>query len=67
MNKTLLPQKSLGIYRTNSSEFLISQRTFETSLFIRCGEKRFSQRHISFLPTPPLGQDMTQGQLLSGV
>ena len=25
------------------------------------------QRLISYLPTPPLGQDMTQGQILSGV
>ena len=24
-------------------------------------------RHYSYLPTPPLGQDMTQGQFLSGV
>ena len=23
--------------------------------------------HIIYLPTPPLGQDMTQGQFLSGV
>ena len=23
--------------------------------------------NISYLPTPPLGQDMTQGQFLSGV
>ena len=23
--------------------------------------------YISYLPTPPLGQDMTQGQFLSGV
>ena len=22
---------------------------------------------LSYLPTPPLGQDMTQGQILSGV
>ena len=27
--------------------------------------KKESQR--SYLPTPPLGQDMTQGQFLSGV
>ncbi len=29
---------------------------------IECGMKR-----VSYLPTPPLGQDMTQGQFLSGV
>ena len=23
--------------------------------------------YLSYLPTPPLGQDMTQGQFLSGV
>ena len=23
--------------------------------------------HYSYLPTPPLGQDMTQGQFLSGI
>ena len=28
----------------------------------------FFLRHLrSYLPTPPLGQDMTQGQILSGV
>ena len=26
-----------------------------------------SPTYLSYLPTPPLGQDMTQGQFLSGV
>ena len=28
---------------------------------------RFIYRYLYYLPTPPLGQDMTQGQFLSGV
>ena len=28
---------------------------------------KYSGFIISYLPTPPLGQDMTQGQFLSGV
>ena len=27
----------------------------------------FTKPSVSYLPTPPLGQDMTQGQFLSGV
>ena len=29
--------------------------------------KKYTITTIYYLPTPPLGQDMTQGQLLSGV
>ena len=32
----------------------------KVSISISCGR-------LSYLPTPPLGQDMTQGQILSGV
>ena len=28
---------------------------------------KFASHHIHYLPTPPLGQDMTQGQFFSGV
>ena len=29
--------------------------------------KQETKKHWPYLPTPPLGQDMTQGQFLSGV
>ena len=28
---------------------------------------KINSQPLSYLPTPPLGQDMTQGQFLSGV
>ena len=31
------------------------------------GKMRLCRNYLSYLPTPPLGQDMTQGQFLSGV
>ena len=30
-------------------------------------KKQHQTKKLSYLPTPPLGQDMTQGQFLSGV
>ena len=39
-----------------------------TSLFQGREEiTHFSRISLSYLPSPPLGQDMTQGQFLSGV
>ena len=49
--------------------------TAETQIGFRCVRKINTDEKISpkrkyfwyYLPTPPLGQDMTQGQFLSGV
>ena len=39
-------------------------RTYKMTYYSEC---KLSTSTLSYLPTPPLGQDMTQGQFLSGV
>ena len=41
---------------------VIARPEFELTYYVRMYIRIFS-----YLPTPPLGQDMTQGQFLSGV
>ena len=36
-------------------------------MIIYCNPTILLMYYLSYLPTPPLGQDMTQGQFLSGV
>ena len=45
----------------------IAFREFFITLRIKWWNGYFRGRGLSYLPTPPLGQDMTQGQFLSGV
>ena len=57
-----------GRLKTMDSE-VVSQRHRCISVTFTTSEKlpELMSHALSYLPTPPLGQDMTQGQFLSGV
>ena len=49
-------------------QFYFKQFNLACYLFaLTLNVKQFYLTHRYYLPTPPLGQDMTQGQFLSGV
>ena len=66
---------SLSVFGLLSSSLLLfPQRFGRYVLWLSSGvcrtrepSRNFELRPLSYLPTPPLGQDMTQGQFLSGV
>ena len=75
MHQSTTPSLSLTIWLRWASRLLLTLPivqtllpvTFAYSLSSEAVVMRQLRRWKSYLPTPPLGQDMTQGQFLSGV
>ena len=75
MKITKIWAKQVPIYLVNtnliclscSHHFVLISGTIKNELFCLCywGFHRRNLAKLSYLPTPPLGQDMTQGQFLS--
>ena len=53
--------------RESGASVLTMRLNADDILLILVTESQLSTVCLSYLPTPPLGQDMTQGQSLSGV
>ena len=53
-------------HMSNQTEHMWYNETVWMNIFIAVKKKRYKTIK-SYLQTPPLGQDMTQGQFLSGV